>query len=134
MHLNYDCLRDVLIVLEKLLDVRADDSFEFSMVSIQMVMRDPDIAGYQIEDVFYCIHNLEQAGYVDACIVRSGTYVHECAVTDITYSGHMFLRSIRDETIWSMVKKRFGPSISASLPAVQQVAGKLILQSLGLGD
>lgn len=134
MHLNYECLRDVLIALERLLSVHADDSFEFSMVSVQMLMQDPDIVDYREEDVFYCVHNLHQAGYVDACIVRSGIYVHECAVTDITYEGHMFLRTIRDETIWTMLKRKFGPSIQASLPVVQQVAGKLILQKLGLSD
>lgn len=133
MHLNYDCLRDVLIALEKLLNVKAGDSFTFSLVSVQDLMQDPDIIGYRVEDVFYCVHNLEQAGFVDACISRSGIYVHEFAVMDITYAGHMFLRSIQDVTIWSLLKKRIGPALTVSLPVLQEIAGKLALQNLGLG-
>lgn len=132
MHLNYDCLRDVLITLEKRLEILYDGSFEFPYISVQSLMQDPEIAPYSIEDVFYCIHNLQQAEYVSATFLRSDTVVHECVVYDITYAGHMFLRSIKDETIWTMVKKKFGPAINASLPVVQQIAAKCILLGLGL--
>ena len=130
MHLNYDCLRDVLIALEKLLEIRTDDSFEFSMLSIESLLQDCDIVGYSLADVFYCVYNLEQAGYIDASILRSGTLVHECVIFDITYSGHMFLRSIHDETVWSLLKKKFGPAFSASLPVLQQMAGQMMLSRM----
>lgn len=134
MHLNYDCLRDVLIVLQKLLDVRHEGNgvFSFSVVSIDDLMADPDITGYPVEDVFYCIHNLSQADYIDAQILHSGSYAHQCCVSDITYAGHMFLRNISDATIWSTLKKKLGPGIDAALPVVFDLAGKLIAEKIGL--
>ena len=130
MHLNYDCLRNVLLALEKLLEIQTGDSYEFCMISIQELMNDPGVARYPEEDVFYCVHNLEQAGFVKTCRVESGIYVHDLVVFDITYAGHMFLRNISSETVWTMVKKKFGPAISASLPVVQQLAGQIILNQL----
>lgn len=131
MHLNYECLRDVLIVLEKLLTVRNDDVFEFCAVSLDALLADPDIVGYLPADVFYVVHNLHQAGFIEAHFVRSGVFVHEAYILDITYAGHMFLRNIKDMTIWSMLRKKCGPAFTASLPVLQQLAGDLIRQHAG---
>ena len=133
MHLNYDCLRYVLISLEKNLSiVGVDGALSFQPLSLQDLMDDPDVGCYPVEDVFYAVHNLSQAGYISASIGYDIGMDDYCFINDITYDGHMFLRSIADETIWTMVKKRFGPVITASLPLIQQIAGKLILNQIGL--
>ena len=133
MHLNYDCLRDVLISLEKNLSfVRDDYGLSFPDYSLHDLLSDPEIGCYPMEDVFYAVHNLAQAGYITASIGYDIGMTDYCSISDITYEGHMFLRTIADETIWSEVKKKFGPVIRASLPIVQQVASSCIVRALGL--
>lgn len=141
MYLNYDCLRDVLLVLERRLLIVEKPDFllggdcmrlSFSCVSLEELMADDDIVGYSKADVFYCIHNLEQAGYITAYIEYAGDCIQECIVTDITYSGHMFLRNVSDSTIWSAVKEKLGPGLNAALPVVFDLAGKLIAKGMGL--
>ena len=135
MHLNYDCLRDVLLSLERNLSFVQDDyGLSFPEYSLQDLMSDPDVGCYLLDDVFYAVHNLAQAGYINASIGYDIGMTEYCSISDITYEGHMFLRSIADETIWTEIKKRFGPVIRASLPIVQQVASKCVLSHLGFSQ
>lgn len=134
MFLDYDCLRDVLIALERGLEISAGNGsrmeISFSSMSLSDLIQSEELSGYPPEDVFYAVYNLRQAGYISALIDHAGDAVYACVVTDITYAGHMFLRSIHDETIWTSVKKRLGPAINASLPVVSEVAAQLIFRSL----
>lgn len=138
MHLNYECLRDVLLSLEKHLCVSNTSnipdylSISFSCFSLDRICRLEDLAGYSVEDVFYVLYNLKQAGLIDGTIEVCGNSLYRCVVNDITYDGHMFLRTISNETIWDLLKKRLGPAFSASLPVIQDVASRLILASAGM--
>lgn len=135
MRLNYDCLRDVLLSLERNLSFdQTEGGISFPDCYLRDLMKDPKIAEYSIEDVFYCVHNLSQAGYITASLDYHFGMIDYCCINDITYSGHMFLRSIADENTWSSIKKKFGPVIQASLPVIQTVASKYILYRLGLHD
>lgn len=138
MHLNYDCLRDVLIELEKRLDIVNSSeltglvSLRFKYLSIDRLCSFDELSPYPAEDVFYAIHNLHQAGFIEADIEIVSGIVSRCVVCDITHPGHEFLRSIKDETIWTLIKRKYGPQINASLPLLQDVACKLILARIGL--
>lgn len=138
MHLNYECLRDVLLALERHLDVANASnipdylSISFSRFSLERICKLDDLAGYSSEDVFYVLYNLKQAGFIDAHIEICQGSLYHCVVQDITYEGHMFLRTISNETIWDMLKKKLGPAFSASLPVIQDVASHLILTSAGM--
>lgn len=135
MYLNYDCLRDVLLSLERnLAFVRDDFGLAFPDYSFQDLMSDPDVGCYGEEDVFYAVHNLVQAEYITASIGYDIGMTDYCSISDITYKGHMFLRSISDVTVWSAVKKRFGPALQASLPVLQQVASQCVLHKFGFSD
>lgn len=133
MHLNYDCLREVLLSIERNLNFdHSGYDITFHELYICDLMTDPKVARYSVEDVFYAVYNLYQAEYINASIISEGKMAENCAVLDITYEGHMFLRTIADDTVWKTVKKAFGPVIQASLPIVQEVATKYILNRLGL--
>lgn len=130
MHLNYDCLRDVLIALEKSLEIINDNGeLSYSSVSLEQIASLPDVKGYLYEDVYYVISNLSQAGFIEAQFEFSSDVVSDCVVTDITYQGHMFLRNIHDETIWLALKRRFGPVMNVSLPVIAEFVGQMLLKS-----
>ena len=67
------------------------------------------------------------AHYITATAFLPETDLRDVRVLDITYDGHMFLRSIQDITIWSTLKQRIGPALNASLPVLSEMAGKILL-------
>ena len=145
MVLNYDCLRSVLLSLENLLkidqvqrdqvpgsssnDIVHDKKLylRFQSISLDEIMKADTLRPYEKEDLFYAIYNLEQAGYISACIKRAGNCVTYCAVSDITYEGHMFLKNVHDDTVWAAVKRKIGPMAHASLPVLLEVAASCVM-------
>lgn len=129
LYLNYDCMRDVLITLAKTLDIsiEPDGSYGFTGIYFDALMIHEDIAGYDQRDVIYALYNLQQAHYITATAFLPETDLRDVRVLDITYDGHMFLRSIQDITIWSTLKQRIGPALNASLPVLSEMAGKILL-------
>ena len=77
---------------------------------------------YSKEDVFYAIFNLDQAGYISASINWIGSYVQDCAINYMTYSGHQFLDKIRDDNRWNRVKTGLSVIRDFSLSAINSVA------------
>ena len=121
MKLNQDCIRSVLIYLESVpyIKVNDDGGAVFSDVSVRkMYDRLPD---YTKEDVCYSVFNLAQAGYINASDHARDNAMHS-TVNYITYTGHEFLESIRDDSRWKNIKKCLGAVRSYSLSAMSAVA------------
>lgn len=88
---------------------------------------------YTKQEVFYAIHNLKQAGYVDAYVEFAGDTLMQCVVSDITYNGHMFLKSVRDNKAWGKIKSAVKQVGGVSLPVLLEIAKDIALHSLGIG-
>ena len=145
MVLNYDCLRCVLLVLEDMLkvdqvqrchvpgstpnDIAHDKKLyiRFQSITLDVLIQADLLRPYEKEDIFYAVHNLEQAGFISAYIKRAGNCVMACSVSDITYNGHMFLKNIHDDTVWATVKKKIGPLVNASLPVIFETSAQILL-------
>lgn len=56
------------------------------------------------DDVTYACMQLKDAGYIDAIIKRYTHYQIAGIVKGITYSGHQFLNTVRDNSQWAKVK------------------------------
>ncbi len=137
MELNYDCFRQVLIVLEDKLTFNQEDPddpycISYPSYSISDLITDNKLKGYSIFEVFYALSNLEQAGYITANIGFGSDVLDDCNVTDITFSGHMFLKNIRDDGIWNKVKAGLGRVGGASLTIASQLAIAYIKEQIGL--
>ena len=114
MVLKHDCVRKVLLYLEKTLTL---DSF----ISTQ----DIQINDYSKEDIIYTIKMLKDAGYVNAqfCGYDDQQIYY---VSSLTWSGHQFLDNIRDNVVWRKTKSILSKFASVSLEITSQVASQVI--------
>lgn len=123
MKLNSDCIRSVMLALEKLLTIESDDRGNLLMIPTQLNSLCRDLPNYTKEDIFYTLHNLEQAGYIDLnAQYADGGILIFCEVDDITFAGHEFLNEIRDDKQWTAVKSALAKVKSYSLSAISSIA------------
>ena len=125
MKLNYDCVRDVLLYLEKNLNFKNDVLFKKSFST-------PDLK-YSHEDIIYTVLKLTEADFLftsrrkpryDALL----PYPPDVKVFDITYAGHEFLNTIRDNKIWNNVKKSLSTLTSYSFKILIDIASNIAIQ------
>ena len=93
MQLNNDCIREVMLYLEKNLIVKFDTTnrncFVFEGIPWAKIIN--DLNTYKKEDIVYTLYNLTQAGFIESQC--SGNIVTN-KVTNITYNGHIYLKNI----------------------------------------
>ena len=96
MKLDCDCVRDTLLALETM-------GFNESL-RIPQLAKKPQLAGYTEDEIHYTCLKLLEAGYIAANAIPIGAVLGIVDVTDITYPGHEFLNTIREDKNWRKVK------------------------------
>lgn len=127
MKLNPDCMRDVLIEIEKA---------EYEEPLYLQRFYDA-LLKYSEDEINYSIVKLEEAGFIKAVIKSHVGYDYSIhRIDDITYRGHQFLADIRSDNIWNNVKEVSKKVGSNSIQAISQIATSVITaiinQQLGL--
>ncbi len=126
MGLNNDCVRDLLMLLER--ELVMDESCRLRALYLHEILAFPEMKPYSEPIVFYSILKMLETGFIEATITRGiGDKVKSCQVEDITFSGHAFLKNIHDDTIWNAAKKKLSILGTASLSALADIAKDLIL-------
>ena len=91
---------------------------------------------YDEKDIFYSLFNLEQAGFIDAVSMNADGGVYAFFVNYITFSGHEYLASIKDNKNWKKTKEIAGKIGTFSLNVVEKIAEgvavALLKKELGL--
>lgn len=127
MKLNHDCVRKLLLFLEENLECTGE--FDLSCAHID---------GFSYDDLFYTSMKLKEAGYINATIHIDICGEGEAMISCITWDGHKFLDTIRDNQVWSNTKKILSKVSSTSITFVSNVASQvltnLINQQLGLNE
>ena len=125
MKLNPDCMRDVLLEMEK---VPFSESLDIEPLCNSLPQ-------YTYEDIVYSCYKLKEANFIQAIIKSYDDELHVISLDDITYSGHQFLADIRSDTVWNHVKevgKKVGSnSVSALTQIATGVITAIIKQQLG---
>ena len=123
MKLNSDCIRAVMLKLEDMLSMESDDRHHMFMRSVRLEELCDAVPRFSPEDVFYSLHNLEQAGYVELTTqYADGGILMYCYVDDITFLGHEFLNRIRDAKHWTTIKACLAKVQDYSLSAISSIA------------
>ncbi len=119
MKLLHDCVRDVMLFIEdNLIDGDAMFTTDISK----------KLSKYSQEDIDYTCKKLTEANYLHTTKYVYGGLI----VSSMTYSGHQFLDTIRDNKIWSETKSKVSKLASVSIPIIQQVASQIISVKLGI--
>lgn len=121
MKLNKDCIRDLLIYLEDNL------SYTHRISTGSLSLKD-----YTRDELVYTVERLSEAGFINSCKISSGPCTPTYFVLSLTYNGHQFLDTIRDDKIWKNTKIATSKLASVSIPIFQEIASSLIKSTLGL--
>lgn len=118
MKLNPDCMRDILIAMEK-------QPFNHPVEFDDML---PSLANcYDSDVVEYAALKLKEAGFIRAITSSDTEGVYLVSFLDITYSGHQFLADIRSDNVWNKVKEVSKKVGSNSVSALSQIAAGVIM-------
>lgn len=118
MKLNPNCVRDILIELEKL---------EFHE-EITIDELSSNLPSYNESEITYCCFKLIEADYITAnvfdCI--DGEYPQIQSIEDITFQGHEFLNNVRSNKIWKDVLEVGDKIGTASIGSIAQIASGVL--------
>lgn len=127
MKLNLDCMRDILIEMEK-----AEYGEPIYPQKIYNALPQ-----YSQNEINYSFIKLKEANFIKA--VTHSRMDYDTTVSrldDITYEGHQFLASIRSDTIWNKTKGILNEvgttSISSVIQTASTIAQAIISKKLGL--
>lgn len=113
--------RDMDLIRQILLDIESAKTF--------IGFLDITIEGYGDKEISYHIMLLDQAGYIVANDTGSGGW----RAVSLTWDGHEFLDTARDDTQWNkaktMIKEKVG---STAFEIIKQVLYEMAKQAMGL--
>lgn len=116
MKLNPDCIRDILLAIEKTSDF--DNVFYLDDENYDSL-----VPGYDFNTVMYHLRQCDLYGYLyNSSISCTGS----CSVVDLTPKAHEFINNIRKDTNWNKTKEVAGKVGSFSLNVLSQIATNVI--------
>lgn len=89
------------------------------------------IDGYDDSNYAYNVWLMEQAGLVEAAVVRASGHIPiKAHVFSLTWAGHDFLDAVRNDSIWAKTKARVAETAgSASFDVLKAVASAIALKA-----
>lgn len=120
MKLNHDCVRQVLLDLEKNLDLPNIEK------SYEEAISPSTFEKYGEKTVEYSLLQLINVHYVDGVPLYGSNVLLSCSVSSITWDGHQFLDTIRDSKIWKKTKGILSHLESASITFASNVASSVL--------
>lgn len=122
MKLNYDCVRSVLLTVEKSKTI--DEELNINPVTVETIFE--QLPKYEDSEILYTIEKLKEAGYINAALHFAAGHFIDGTVSSITYSGHEYLDNIREPEVWRKVKAMLKNAGATTLPLISQAAQMLI--------
>ncbi|WP_156897615.1 DUF2513 domain-containing protein [Paenibacillus massiliensis] len=124
MRLDHDCVRDILLTIEKYSTLNnVLTSFHFQGFD--------ETKSYPLEDIIYTIARLNEAGFLNGSFRAYDNWPLPL-ISGLTYKGHEFLDNIRDNNVWEKTKEKVGSSFaSVSISVIGQVAGSIAKGMMG---
>ena len=122
MKLNYDCVRSVLLTVEKSKTI--DEELNINPLTVETIFE--QLPKYEDNEILYTIEKLQEAGYINAALQYAAGHFIDGAVSSITYSGHEYLDNIREPEVWRKVKAMLKNAGATTLPLISQAAQVLI--------
>lgn len=129
MKLTNDLIRDTLLCIETKLESFTDETNRFnykSKIHWKNMYEDDFLnSKYLIDDIKYCIIQLGEANLIEIVIYGRKDKISFLDIDNITWEGHMFLESIKDESLWSEIKSKIGNTAKVSISIISKVITEL---------
>lgn len=119
LELNKDCVRDILLKCEELLQMNDDGT----MNTLQSGDLKEVLPDYDLSVIKYSVLKMDEADLINARIISfDDSIVGEFLIFDITYFGHEFIEQIKDDNNWNKVKDVAKKVGSSSIDTLLQIA------------
>lgn len=119
MELNKECVRDILLKCEELLQMNDDGT----MNTLQSGDLKEVLPDYDLSVIKYSVLKMDEADLINARIISfDDSIVGEFLIIDITYFGHEFIEQIKDDNNWNKVKDVAKKVGSSSIDILLQIA------------
>ncbi len=119
LELNKDCVRDILLKCEELLQMNDDGT----MNTLQSGDLKEVLPDYDLSVIKYSVLKMDEADLINARIISfDDSIVGEFLIFDITYFGHEFIEQIKDDNNWNKVKDVAKKVGSSSIDILLQIA------------
>ena len=119
MELNKDCVRDILLKCEELLQMNDDGT----MNTLQSSNLHEVLPNYDLSVIKYSVLKMKEAELINAKIISyDDPMIGEFLIIDITYFGHEFIEQIKDDNNWKKVKDVAKKVGSSSIDILLQIA------------
>lgn len=119
MKLNQDCVRSVMLFIE--------DKNEFgSFLDLDNFLSAKELREYKPEEIKYVLAKLSETNYLHDRIEWVNNEIAEYSTGALTWEGHKFLDTIRDNKVWSKTKKITNKFASVSISMVENIASQVI--------
>lgn len=123
MNLNYDCVRDLLLVMEN--HIYFKDDLEYRWLFFDKVCE--LLPSYTKKDIAYATLRLQEADYIIVSIDNSDNRFSGASYRSITFKGHQYLDSVRNPKLWTKIKEKAG---SFSFSIIMKMSEKMIIEQL----
>ena len=116
-----------MLYLENTLEIKYDEeNYEIIKSEISCMEIIEALSIYSPEDIWYSICILSSNDYIDA--VGTEEFTRDFRVTDITYTGHKFIESIKPQPIWNKTKSIISKIGTHTLKFVEDTAQKIAVE------
>lgn len=127
LELNKDCVRDILLKCEELLQMNDDGT----MNTLQSGDLKEVLPDYDLSVIKYSVLKMDEADLINARIISfDDSIVGEFLIFDITYFGHEFIEQIKDDNNWNKVKDVAKKVGSSSIDILLQIATGVLINKI----
>jgi len=114
MKLDYDCVRNLMLTIESL-------GYR-ECINIDNLTQYPLLKDYAQEQIYYTLERIVEAGFVPNKYLFEATDGIGGAIYELTWQGHQYLDTIRDDGIWRKVKDKVQPLKSVPFQELLRLA------------
>ncbi|MUV37805.1 hypothetical protein JNUCC1_01611 [Lentibacillus sp. JNUCC-1] len=125
MELNHDCARDLLLSIEKHTNLNEH-------LMHDEVINLPELIDYNRDTIIYTAQKLQEAGFINGNFDSYFDGVVYISISSLTYNGHVFLDTVRDNVVWKETKKAASNFSSVSLPILLDIGAAYLKNKLSL--
>lgn len=130
MQLNLDCVRSVLLAVEKLQVIEISPMGNIITRKVSMKAMFGELTDRLPEDIVYSVILLKDEGYIEADIIQTDSVIANFHIHRMTYRGHELLERIRDGKVWSKILNAVSFAAVNSLGAVFEAGGDHLTAAL----
>lgn len=121
MKLDQDCVRDTMLLIEKEISFGSFLRFDFFLES-------EILSKYDSETIKYTLAKLDETDFLKSTTRWVNNDLKDFSTGMVTWEGHKFLDTVRDDKVWSNTKSIVSKFSSVSISMVESIASNVISQ------